>query len=84
MAHHTFGVFSISYLCRVIGELPPLSVYEKDSVKLVIHFAQNKPRDDVDVMVISITSTKDVPIKSVIFQAAVPKVITSSLLFKQT
>ncbi|XP_067931862.1 ADP-ribosylation factor-binding protein GGA1-like [Watersipora subatra] len=55
------------------GELPPLSVYDKDCVKLVIHFAQNKPREDVAVMVISITSTRDTAIKSVIFQAAVPK-----------
>ena len=58
----------------VSGDLPPLTVYDKDSVKLVIHFAQNKPREDVHVMVISITSNKPQPIKSVIFQAAVPKV----------
>ena len=49
-------------------------MYDKDKVKLVLHFAQNKPREDVNVMVISITSTVDIPIKSVIFQAAVPKV----------
>ena len=54
--------------------MPPLTVYDKDKVKLVLHFAQNKPREDVNVMVISITSTVDIPIKSVIFQAAVPKV----------
>lgn len=58
----------------ILGDLPPLTVYDKDSIKLVIHFAQNKPREDVYVMVISITSSKPQPVKSVIFQAAVPKV----------
>ncbi|KAF6021443.1 GGA3 [Bugula neritina] len=61
------------------GDLPPLAVYDKNTVKLVVHFAQNKPRDDVNVMVISITSHKNTPIKSVIFQAAVPKTMKVKL-----
>lgn len=56
------------------GDLAPLTVFDKDSVKVILHFAQNKPRDDVVVMVLSIMSTKATPLRSIVFQAAVPKV----------
>lgn len=52
----------------------PLNAYDKNGLKIVIHVAKNKPREDVKVMVVSTISTKTNPIKNFVFQAAVPKV----------
>lgn len=52
----------------------PLDAYDKNGLKIVIHVAKNKPREDVKVMVVSTISTNTNPIKNFVFQAAVPKV----------
>lgn len=52
----------------------PLNAYDKNGLKIVIHIAKNKPREDVKVMVVSTISTNTNPIKNFVFQAAVPKV----------
>lgn len=52
----------------------PLNAYDKNGLKIVIHVAKNKPREDVKVMVVSTISTNTNPIKNFVFQAAVPKV----------
>ena len=40
----------------------------------MIHFAKDRPREDVIVMVVSTISTNTNPVKNFVFQAAVPKV----------
>lgn len=57
-----------------LGELQPVTAYEKNSVKTVIHFGKDTPRPDVRVMVVSTMSTNTTPVKNLSFQAAVPKV----------
>ena len=56
------------------GSSPPVSAYDKNGLKVLILMAENRPRDDVTVMVVSVISTNTVPVKSFVFQAAVPKV----------
>lgn len=54
--------------------MAPLNAYDKNGLKIVIHIAKNKPREDVTVMVVSTISTNTNPVKNFVFQAAVPKV----------
>ncbi|XP_076459637.1 ADP-ribosylation factor-binding protein GGA1-like isoform X3 [Babylonia areolata] len=61
------------------GDVPPMTVYDKNSLKSMIHFSKNRPRPDVLVMVLSTLSTNVKPIKSLIFQAAVPRVMKIKL-----
>ena len=49
-------------------------MYDKNGMKIVIHFAKDTPRDDVLVMVVSIMSVNESPVTKCTFQAAVPKV----------
>ena len=60
-------------LCCVGGK-PSLTAYDKNDIKIVVHFGKERPRDDVQVMVVSVMSTKQAPVKHFKFQAAVPKV----------
>lgn len=61
------------------GELQPVTAYEKNSVKTVIHFGKDTPRPDVRVMVVSTMSTNATPVKNLTFQAAVPKTMRVKL-----
>lgn len=61
------------------GTLPSLNAYDKEGLKIIFHFAKNKPRPDVLVMVVSVMSTNLFPVKSFLFQAAVPKVMKVKL-----
>lgn len=65
-------LFCISVL--ISGEVPSLNAYDKNGIKIVFHFAKGRPREDVTVVVVSIMSTAASPIKTLTFQAAVPKV----------
>lgn len=58
-----------------IGDLLPLSLYEKNGLTVVLHFGKDSPRPDITVMVVSTMSKNSSPVKNVSFQAAVPKVI---------
>ncbi|XP_061196347.1 ADP-ribosylation factor-binding protein GGA1-like [Saccostrea echinata] len=57
----------------------PVNAYDKNGLKIVIHLAKNKPREDVTVMVVSTISTNTNPVKNFVFQAAVPKVMKVKL-----
>nr|XP_022319091.1 ADP-ribosylation factor-binding protein GGA1-like isoform X3 [Crassostrea virginica] len=57
----------------------PLNAYDKNGLKIVIHVAKNKPRENVTVMVVSTISTNTNPVKNFVFQAAVPKVMKVKL-----
>ncbi|XP_014785844.1 ADP-ribosylation factor-binding protein GGA3 [Octopus bimaculoides] len=61
------------------GTTPPINAYEKDGLKIVIHFAKNKPRPDVLVLVVSVMNSGSIPIRNFLFQAAVPKMMKVKL-----
>ncbi|KAK3580716.1 hypothetical protein CHS0354_005721 [Potamilus streckersoni] len=61
------------------GSHPPVNTYDKNGIKVLIHAAQDRPREDVVVMVISVMSINTNPVKGFIFQAAVPKVMKVKL-----
>ena len=58
------------------GLLMPVVAYDKNGVKILLHFGKDRPRPDVQVMAVSTMSTNTSPIKNFSFQAAVPKVLT--------
>ena len=58
-----------------VDSIPPVIAYDKNGLKSMIHFTSNKPRADVQVLVLSTLSTNSKPVNNFIFQAAVPKVI---------
>uniref|UniRef100_A0A673LIA0 ADP-ribosylation factor-binding protein GGA3-like n=1 Tax=Sinocyclocheilus rhinocerous TaxID=307959 RepID=A0A673LIA0_9TELE len=53
----------------------PVTVYDKDGVRVLMHFAMDCPpgRPDVLVMVVSLLNTAPLPVRSIVLQAAVPK-----------
>ncbi|XP_063057855.1 ADP-ribosylation factor-binding protein GGA3a [Engraulis encrasicolus] len=53
----------------------PVTAYDKDGVRVLLHFASESPpgRPDVLVIVVSMLNTAPLPVKSVVLQAAVPK-----------
>ncbi|XP_026761773.1 ADP-ribosylation factor-binding protein GGA3 [Galleria mellonella] len=56
------------------SNLPPLTAFEEDEgVTVVLHFCKDKPRPDVNVIVISTTSKNRSPIEDYKFQSVVPK-----------
>lgn len=58
------------------GTICPLTVYDRNGFKAMLHFSKDPApsRPDVLVMVLSMLSTSAHPIKDIVFQAAVPKV----------
>lgn len=57
------------------SKIPPLTVFEEDDgLTVVLHFCKDKPRPDVNVIVVSTTSKNSSPIEDYKFQVAVPKV----------
>lgn len=58
------------------GTISPLTVYDRNGLKAMLHFSREPApgRPDVLVMVLSMLSTSAHPIKDIVFQAAVPKV----------
>ncbi|XP_032517247.2 ADP-ribosylation factor-binding protein GGA1 isoform X1 [Danaus plexippus] len=56
------------------SKVPPMTAFEEeDGLKVVLHFCKDKPRPDVNVVVISTTSNCKMPIEEYKFQAVVPK-----------
>lgn len=64
------------FLLFPAGSICPLTVYDRDGFKAMLHFSRDPApgRPDVLVMVLSMLSTSAQPIKDIVFQAAVPKV----------
>jgi ADP-ribosylation factor-binding protein GGA len=62
------------------GSVGPLNLYEKNSLKIILHFARDSPSPNIHVVVISVTSmnTESV-LKNFSFQAAVPKTMRVKL-----
>jgi len=61
------------------GSLGPKLIYDKNNIKIVLHFGKDRPRSDVQVIVISVTSSSTSQIKNFSFQASVPKVLKVKL-----
>ncbi|XP_029445957.1 ADP-ribosylation factor-binding protein GGA1 isoform X2 [Rhinatrema bivittatum] len=59
----------------------PVTVYDQNSFRVLFHFARDSPpgRPDILVVVISMISTAPQPVKNIIFQSAVPKVMKVKL-----
>uniref|UniRef100_A0A8C1LDQ8 Golgi associated, gamma adaptin ear containing, ARF binding protein 3 n=1 Tax=Cyprinus carpio TaxID=7962 RepID=A0A8C1LDQ8_CYPCA len=57
------------------GKVLPVTLYDKDGVRVLMHFAMDCPpgRPDVLVMVVSLLNTAPLPVRSIVLQAAVPK-----------
>ncbi|EZA54037.1 hypothetical protein DMN91_000379 [Ooceraea biroi] len=56
------------------GINPPLTVIEeRNGITVVLHFAQDSPRPDVSVVVITTMSKNAKPLSNYLFQAVVPK-----------
>lgn len=57
------------------GNVPPMTIFEEENgLTVVLHFCKDKPRPDVNVIVISTTNKNKKPILDFRFQAVVPKV----------
>lgn len=66
----------MGFFCCISGKLSPITAYDKNGIRLLLHLAANRVagRPDVLVMVASIFSTAPLLAKDVVLQAAVPKV----------
>lgn len=58
------------------GKVLPVTMYDKDGVRILMHFAMDCPpgRPDVLVMVLSMLNTAPLLVRNVVMQVAVPKV----------
>ncbi|KAG7491530.1 hypothetical protein MATL_G00004640 [Megalops atlanticus] len=63
------------------SNLLPVTVFDRHSLRVLFHFAQDCPpsRPDVLVVVISMLSSAPVPVTNIRFQSAVPKVMKVKL-----
>lgn len=52
----------------------PITLYDKNDLKVILHLASNTPRVDVKVFVLTVINTNHFPVTNIAFLAAVPKV----------
>lgn len=66
----------LSSLLSVAGSALPVTAYDKNGFRILLHFARECPpgRSDVLVVVVSMLNTAPLPVKNIVLQAAVPKV----------
>ncbi|KAF9423904.1 hypothetical protein HW555_000962 [Spodoptera exigua] len=63
------------------GNVPPMTIFEEENgLTVVLHFCKDKPRPDVNVVVISTTNKNKKPIIDFRFQGVVPKCCKVRLL----
>lgn len=62
----------------VAGSALPVTAYDKNGFRILLHFARECPpgRSDVLVVVVSMLNTAPLPVRNIVLQAAVPKVGT--------
>lgn len=67
---------SCKHLLPLAGSALPVTAYDKNGLRILLHFAKECPpgRPDVLVVVVSMLNTAPLPIKNIVLQAAVPKV----------
>ncbi|XP_078273918.1 ADP-ribosylation factor-binding protein GGA1-like [Rhinoraja longicauda] len=63
------------------SHIPPVTAFDGNGFQVLFHFAKASPsrRPDLLVVVISLLSSSPTPIKDILFQAAVPKVMRVKL-----
>ncbi|XP_069808759.1 ADP-ribosylation factor-binding protein GGA3 [Dendropsophus ebraccatus] len=63
------------------SSLLPLTAYDKNGFRILLHFAKDCPPDrpDVLVVIISMINTAPLPVRKILFQAAVPKTMKVKL-----
>lgn len=63
------------------GSILPVTVYDQHGFRVLFHFARDPlpGRSDVLVVVVSMLSTAPQPIRNIVFQSAVPKVMKVKL-----
>ncbi|CAJ1053602.1 ADP-ribosylation factor-binding protein GGA3a [Xyrichtys novacula] len=63
------------------SQVCPVTAYDKNGVRVLLHFATDSPpgRPDVLVMVASMLNTAPLPVKNIVLQAAVPKTMKVKL-----
>ncbi|CAN7939545.1 unnamed protein product [Ixodes hexagonus] len=61
------------------GSQLPVTLHDRNGVKVIVHFAKNQPQPYVSVMVVSTMSSNSSSVKRVLFQAAVPKTMRIKL-----
>ncbi|XP_065815462.1 LOW QUALITY PROTEIN: ADP-ribosylation factor-binding protein GGA3a [Labrus bergylta] len=63
------------------SQVCPVTAYDKNGVRVLLHFTTNTPpeRPDVLVMVASMLNTAPLPVRNVVLQAAVPKTMKVKL-----
>ena len=66
------------------SDLKPITLYDKNELKVILHLASNSPRIDVKVIVITIINTNHFPVSNINFLAAVPKVLLICVLLSTT
>uniref|UniRef100_A0A8B9PDQ3 Golgi associated, gamma adaptin ear containing, ARF binding protein 2 n=1 Tax=Apteryx owenii TaxID=8824 RepID=A0A8B9PDQ3_APTOW len=76
-----FQALCLTLLLSPAGSICPLTVYDQNGFKAMLHFSKDPApgRPDVLVMVLSMLSTSAQPIKDIAFQAAVPKTMKIKL-----
>ncbi|XP_074521480.1 ADP-ribosylation factor-binding protein GGA3a [Halichoeres trimaculatus] len=63
------------------SQVSPVTAYDKNGVRVLLHFATDSPpgRPDVLVMVASMLNTAPLPVRNIVLQAAVPKTMKVKL-----
>uniref|UniRef100_A0A8C7XNV5 Golgi associated, gamma adaptin ear containing, ARF binding protein 3a n=1 Tax=Oryzias sinensis TaxID=183150 RepID=A0A8C7XNV5_9TELE len=76
-----FYILFIWTFCCVVGQVSPVNVFDKNGLRVLLHFATNCPpgRPDVLVMVASMLNTSPQPVRNILLQAAVPKMMKVKL-----
>ena len=64
-------------ICVCVGSISPQLVYDRNGIKVVLHFGKDRPRPDVQTIVASVTSTCSSAVRNFVFQASVPKVLAA-------
>lgn len=68
--------FFFSFVLCFLGKVCPVTAYDKNGIRVLLHFATDCPpgRPDVLVIVTSMLNTAPQPVKNIVLQAAVPRV----------
>ncbi len=76
-------VLCVIYFDLFTGKECPVTAYDKDGVRVLLHFATDHPpgRPDVLVVVVSMLNTAPLLVRNVVLQVAVPKVRGTECIF---
>nr|CAI5845582.1 unnamed protein product [Callosobruchus analis] len=55
------------------SSIPPITLMEEKKVSVTLHLAKDKPKDFVDVYVLTTASKNELPLSNYLFQAVLPK-----------